>query len=367
MSVRRRPPPRVAAAVSPLSAAGSLHGPAIGFKPGYALPTDGLVTLTPGEAEGLEEEAITGPEFVPGIPTTLEEWKEQWYSHVVWQDAERPQIHYFARNVWRWMISQQDRTPRSPLRDAYTEEEYRVLKAIFYDRSTLEEKNKVRAFELRTGWSGPQRDPGADAPDAVPYGIPVSPASPVPRRPSDETPPTPDAPRRPRRPEDYVVRGQVYLWSDPEDGLRAAAAEVYKRTMIRNLVSIRGIDEDLLQDLSVVVSGRMDGLRHASSGLQDDPPVESMYRRVVFTLHTTEPAAQRLANYFNNPRTGVSTAPPWSYAAGWVVLLGLSDVDEVVRGLTRNVRRVVINEALHDPNGDGSLVGINNPRGYHFW
>ena len=358
MSVRRRPPPRVAPAVSPLSTAGSLHGPAIGFKPGYALPTDGLVTLTPGEAEELEEEAITGPEFVPGLPTTLEEAVERWYSHVVWQDAANPRYHYFARNVWKWMISQREVPPRSPLRDAYTEEEYRVLKAIFYDRSTPEEKNKVRAFERQTGWSGPERAPGADAPgadapSAVPYGIPVSPASPV-----------------PQRPEEYVVRGQVYLWDDPEDGLRAAVAEIYKRTMIRNLVNPfgAGIDEDLLQNLSVVVGERRAALRQAGVGLQDDPPAEAEYRRVVFTLRTTEQStAQRLADYFNDPRTGVSTAPSWSYAAAWVTLLGLTDVSEVVRGLTPSVKRVMINDALFDPNGDGSVVGINNPRGFHYY
>ena len=51
MSARRRPPPRVAAAALPLAATGSLHGPAIGLKPGCKPPTHTLPVGGSGTGE----------------------------------------------------------------------------------------------------------------------------------------------------------------------------------------------------------------------------------------------------------------------------------------------------------------------------
>ena len=93
MSVRRvRPrasPPRVAPLRRPRSAAG------LAARPGDRVqaqdlraPTNGLVTLTPDQAEEPDEEDITGPEFVSASKPALEELGGQPVdSRDVWQDT----------------------------------------------------------------------------------------------------------------------------------------------------------------------------------------------------------------------------------------------------------------------------------------
>lgn len=161
MSVRRRPPPRVAAAALPLAAAGSLHGAAIGFKPGRALPVGGPVTLKPEADE--QKDPASQQELTPNLPTDVREL----VNTMVWElkeglDAARNAmyINYQAGTVWgAYMYAAKERErPKTPiLHQPMERDDYEELKAM-YDRHNLltpEERRLMQRLENEMEWTEP--------------------------------------------------------------------------------------------------------------------------------------------------------------------------------------------------------------------
>ena len=167
MSVRRRPPPRVAAAALPLAAAGSLHGPAIGFKPGRAppahntLPVGGPVKFRPEDLVDEKGEPLLDqltfktlvPNTVHGLVVGVSRKKLDktgWEIKVgdTWQKL-------LAGTVWAIYIAAGERNlnPTNPFtREPMGRDDYEALKALYWSTTTAAEWNAMRALERRMEW-----------------------------------------------------------------------------------------------------------------------------------------------------------------------------------------------------------------------
>jgi hypothetical protein len=157
MSVRRRPPPRVAPAVSPLSAAGSLHGPAIGFKPGRALPVGGPVKFRPEDVVDEQGEPLLDPiSFKKLVPNTVALIPRRKLDKTGWEiKVGDTWQKLLAGTVWAVYIAagQRNVDPTNPFnREPMGRDDYEALKALYQFSATEEEWKAMRKLERLMGW-----------------------------------------------------------------------------------------------------------------------------------------------------------------------------------------------------------------------
>ena len=158
MSLRPRAGARVPPSSAPL---GSLHGAAIGFKPGRALPVGGPVTLKPEDGE--QRDARSQQELTPNLPTDVRELVDA----MVWELKEGRDAagnatykNYQAGTVLMlYMKAATDGTPPKTtiLREPMERDDYEELKAM-YDRHNLltpEERGLMQTLERAMHWTGP--------------------------------------------------------------------------------------------------------------------------------------------------------------------------------------------------------------------
>ena len=162
MSLRPRAGARVPPSSAPL---GSLHGPAIGFKPGRALPVGGPVKFRPedllDEQGGPLLDQISFKKLVPNtvapnipmIPRRIPRRKLDktgWEIKVgdTWQKL-------LAGTVWAVYIAagQRNVDPTNPFnREPMGRDDYEALKALYHVSATEEEQVAMRKLERLMGW-----------------------------------------------------------------------------------------------------------------------------------------------------------------------------------------------------------------------
>lgn len=161
MSLRPRAGARVPPSSAPL---GSLHGAAIGFKPGRALPVGGPVTLKPeADEQQKPQDPVSQQELTPNLPTDVRELVDT----MVWELKEGSDAagnarytNYQAGTVWEaYMDAAKEGTgPKTPiLLQPMERDDYEELKAM-YDRHNLltpEERSLMQTLEIDMEWTEP--------------------------------------------------------------------------------------------------------------------------------------------------------------------------------------------------------------------
>ena len=352
-SPRRRPAPRTKAVVRPPSATGSLHGPAIGFRPGYALPVGGPITLTRGDVEldipnddsGRKTDPILYEELKPNLNMEDLQSDRGMVDTMVWELKSghftngKPMYRYFqAVTVWRIYLAagNQATTPENPFtREPMGRDDYEALKKMYLKHKVLrnDELESMRLLERNQGW-GTQ----------TPYV------------PSEEYTKRQEFLRNrhaaaAKEPENYVVRGRIYLWQEfgerMQDDYQNKTSQEYRTTMIQMVTDLLDdhITADNLKNLQVTLSMPIELPRWSTEDeKRDREPEPSHYRCVRFELSTDDSnVAVTFKDFINkwtyddNSRYQTSDL----FALRWAVLLGI-EKQKVIRGVAVSTTTFIV-------------------------